>query len=58
MKTPASKDALNRMALCICFLSALPIARGAEPIAVAMTADRWQTKESAEFLRSLASSTV
>jgi hypothetical protein len=51
MKTPVGKDALNRMALCVCFLSALPIVRGAEPIT--MTADHWQTKENAEFLRQL-----
>jgi len=30
MKTLVSKDALDRMALCVCFLSALPIAMGAE----------------------------
>jgi hypothetical protein len=53
MKTLVSKDALNRMAVCVCFLSALPIARGAEPITIAMTADHWQTKENAEFLRQL-----
>ena len=53
MKIFVSKDALNRMALCVCFLSALPIARGAEPVTIAMTADRWQTKENAEFLREL-----
>jgi hypothetical protein len=41
------------MALCVCLLSALPIAQGAEPIAIAMTADHWQTKENAEFLRQL-----
>jgi hypothetical protein len=51
MKTLVSKDALNRMALCVCFLSSLPIAQGAEPITIAMTADHWQTKENAEFLR-------
>ena len=44
---------LSRMALCICFLSVLPIASGAQPITVAMTADHWQTKENAEFLRQL-----
>ena len=53
MKTLVSKDALNRMALCLCFLSALPIAQGAEPITITMTADHWQTKENAEFLRQL-----
>ena len=41
------------MALCICFLSALPIAQAAEPMTVTMTSDRWQTKENAEFLREL-----
>ena len=53
MKTLVSKDALNRMALCLCFLSATPIAQGAEPNTISMTADRWQTKENAEFLRQL-----
>jgi len=53
MKTLVGKDALNRMALCVCFLSALPIAQGAEPITITMTADHWQTKENAEFLRQL-----
>jgi hypothetical protein len=53
MKKLVSKDALNRMALCVCFLSALPIAQGAEPITITMTADHWQTKENAEFLRQL-----
>lgn len=53
MKIPISKDALNRMALCACFLSALPIARGAQPMPIAMTAGHWQAKENAEFLREL-----
>jgi len=53
MKTLVSKNALNRMALCICFLSALPIPQGAETITIPMTADHWQTKENAEFLRQL-----
>ncbi|HLK63139.1 MAG TPA: hypothetical protein VKU19_06845 [Bryobacteraceae bacterium] len=52
MKT-LSKDALPGMALCVCFLAALPIAQGAEPITVSMTAEHWQTKENAEFLRQL-----
>src|SRR4051794_20375358 len=52
MKTLVGKDALKTMALCV-FLSALPIARGAEPVTIAMTADRWQTKENGEFLRQL-----
>src|SRR5436190_1151915 len=53
MKTLVSNDALNRMALCLCFLSATPIAQGAEPNTISMTADHWQTKENAEFLRQL-----
>src|SRR6266478_3255255 len=53
MKTLVWKYALNRMALCVCFLSALPMAKGAEPITISMTADHWQTKENAEFLRQL-----
>ena len=53
MKTLVSKAALNRMALCLCFLSALPIARAVEPITIPMTADHWQARENAEFLRQL-----
>jgi hypothetical protein len=53
MKTLVSKDALNRLALCALFLLVLPIAQGAKPITITMTADRWQTKENAEFLRQL-----
>jgi hypothetical protein len=53
MNILVSKDALNRIKLCLCFLSALPIAQGAESITIAMTADHWQTKENAEFLREL-----
>lgn len=53
MKTLFSKHALTGMALCACFLSALPIAQAAEPIAISMTADHWLTKENAEFLREL-----
>jgi hypothetical protein len=53
MTTLVSKNALNRMVLCICFLSAIPIAQAAEPIPIPMTADHWQTKENAEFLREL-----
>src|SRR5215470_17063809 len=51
MKTLVSKGTLNKMALCVCFLSAVRIARAAEPITIRMTADHWQTKENAEFLR-------
>ena len=53
MKTLVSNDVLSRMALCVCVLSAVPIARATEPIAIAMTAERWQTRENAEFLRQL-----
>ncbi len=53
MKILVGKDAVNRMALCLWLLSALPIAEGAEPIPISMTADHWQTKENAEFLRQL-----
>ena len=54
MKTLVSKEPLKRMALCIGFLSALPMAQAAEPITINMTVDHWQTKENAEFLRQLA----
>jgi hypothetical protein len=53
MVTLISKNALNRMTLCLGFLAALPIAKGAERITVAMTAEHWQAKENAEFLRQL-----
>ena len=53
MKSLVSKEPLKRMALCIGFLSALPIAQAAEPITVTMTADNWRTKENAKFLRQL-----
>jgi len=53
MKTLVSKHTLNRMLLCGWFLSALPIAQAAEPIPISMTADHWQAKENAEFLRQL-----
>ena len=53
MKTLVSKYALKSIMLCTCALGALPAAEGAAPIAVAMTADHWQTKESAEFLKQL-----
>jgi len=41
------------LTLCVCLLAAPRIARGAEPIPIGMTADRWQAKENAEFLRQL-----
>jgi hypothetical protein len=53
MKRLVSKDALMRMAICVGFLSSLPIAQGGEPITITMSADHWQTKENAEFLRQL-----
>jgi hypothetical protein len=53
MKRLVRKDALNGIALGVCLLSALPIAQGAAPITIAMTADNWQAKENAEFLKQL-----
>ena len=53
MKTLVSKNALNWIAFCSFFLSALPIAQASEPIAITMTADHWQTKDNAEFFRQL-----
>jgi tetratricopeptide (TPR) repeat protein len=42
VKTLVPKDALNRIALCVCLLSALPIVHGAQPITITMTADNRQ----------------
>ena len=53
MKTVVNKNTLNRMALCVCILSALRIGHAAEPTTIAMTADHWQTKDNAEFLKQL-----
>jgi hypothetical protein len=55
MKTLVSKDVLKKIVLCAYFLSAISIAQAAEPasITIPMTADHWQTKENAEFLRQL-----
>jgi hypothetical protein len=53
MKALVNKDALKGLALWVCLLSAVPIGQGAEPIMITMTADHWQTKENAEFLRQL-----
>lgn len=53
MKIPGSRDALSRVVLCLCLLKAVPISQGAEPITITMTADKWATKENAEFLREL-----
>lgn len=41
------------MFLGACFVLALPLAWAVEPISISMTADHWQTKENAEFLREL-----
>ena len=62
MKTPVSKDALTTMALFVCFSvvtnglfaqRSLPIAQSVQPITITMTAEHWQTKDNAEFLRQL-----
>jgi len=53
MRNYVRTNALGRITLGVCFWSVLPIAHGAEPIQIAMTAERWQTKENAEFLRQL-----
>jgi hypothetical protein len=53
MKLLLPQHVLIRIALCISVLSVVPIAHAAEPIAITMTADHWQTKENAEFLREL-----
>ena len=53
MKTLFCKGGLNRLAFCVCFLSTLPMAESAQPIMIAMTAEHWQAKENAEFLREL-----
>ena len=55
MKTLVSKDVMKKIVLCVYFLSAISIAQAAEPasITIPMTADHWQTKENAEFLRQL-----
>jgi hypothetical protein len=52
-RTNALNKVLRGITFCGCFLSTLAIGRCAEPIPIAMTADRWQTKENAEFLREL-----
>jgi len=53
MRTFVSKNAVSRLAICACLLPVLPLAHAAKPITVDMTADHWQTKENAEFLREL-----
>lgn len=51
MKMFPSKGAT--IALCAFLLWDLPAVRASEPRAIAMTPDRWQAKENAEFLRDL-----
>lgn len=52
MTTLIRRNAVSRVALCLCFLRfRLRRARNRSPSA--MTADRWQTKENAEFYRQL-----
>src|SRR5215471_12413405 len=53
MKNLSRKCALIKMTLFVCFVSAPPVAHGAETITITMTADHWETKENAEFLREL-----
>src|SRR5689334_1526923 len=53
METFLRNDSPSRIALCLFFLSALPIVQAAEPITITMTADHWQARENAEFLRQL-----
>jgi hypothetical protein len=53
MTSFVSTNALSRMTIEICLVSALPTARGGEPIEIAMTAEHWQAKDNAEFLRQL-----
>jgi hypothetical protein len=44
---------MNKLALALCFLSALPAVRATERITIPMTAEHWQTKDNAEFLHQL-----
>jgi hypothetical protein len=53
MKTFARTFALKGMLLCVSLLSPLAVARAAEPITIAMTADHWQAKENVEFFKQL-----
>jgi len=53
MKKLAGNGALKRLGFCACFLSTLVMAHGAQPITIAMTAEHWQAKENAEFLKEL-----
>lgn len=45
--------AVSCVALCSLILTATTVAKGAEPILVTMTAESWQAKENAEFVRQL-----
>src|SRR5438477_1453715 len=53
MKTLFRVDTLKKMAVCLCFLSRVPMAQGAEPITISMTPGHWQTKDNAEFVQQL-----
>ena len=53
MKHLVRKNALYAMALSVFLMVASPVAWCGEPIAVTMSADHWQTKENAEFLKQL-----
>src|ERR1700759_3679228 len=53
MKKLVRNVALIRIAIFLSILLSLPIAQGAEPINIPMSADQWQAKENAEFLRQL-----
>jgi hypothetical protein len=54
MKTLVSKNDLNRMALCLCLLSVLAIAQGANPIAINSTAGHRQAKKNSGVMRQAA----
>ena len=49
-----SKDGLRRMPLCLCLLSTLAIAQGANPIAVNSTAGHWEAKKNSGVMRQAA----
>ena len=53
MKTLFRYQALKPVVLCLCLLAAVPILHAAAPIEIAMTPNRWQTKENAEFFKHL-----
>jgi hypothetical protein len=53
MKTLLSNDALDRAALCVCFLSALPIAQGGKLITIPMMADHWRLNSGQAALKGI-----